>query len=190
MLAAERDYAPEYLFLVRVLKREPLSSDTRRRSRVKKHRFSIVVVLLLIGALALASSELSLGPLDVQAARAITPPRSIKTAKELARQSAIRLAGNYAKGQAKIVCTGLTAKARKSLGGKSGCASKVRLVRKAKPISKINIKKIVIRRNHVWANVSGYLNGDRKRRLAVAFKWEGGCYRLDHSLSALTGLFG
>jgi hypothetical protein len=157
---------------------------------VKKNRFSIVVALLLIGTLALPSSELSLEPLDANAARAITATHSITTAKELARQSVAQLVSNYAKGHAKNVCTGLTAKARKSLGGKSSCASRVRLVKKAEPISKISIKKIVIRRNYVWADVSGYLNGDRKQRLAVALKWEGGRYRLDHSLTTLKRLMG
>jgi hypothetical protein len=165
---------------------------------VKNYRLPIAVALLATGALAVASYQLPLVPTSalagqhtaIHAGRKAAAPHSIKTAKELARQSVTRLAGNYAKGHAKKVCSGLTAKARKSLGGDSSCASKVRLASKAKPISMISIKKIVFRRDYVWADVSGYLNGNRKRRLAVALKWEGGRYRLDHSLSTLKGLFG
>jgi hypothetical protein len=157
---------------------------------VKKHRFRIFVALLLIGALALASGELSLGPLDAHAARAIAAPRSSSTATKLASQSAAQLAKDYAKGRAYNVCTGLTAKARKSLGGGDSCVAKVKSMARVKRISKIGITKIAFRGNRVWANVSGYLNGDRKSRLAVAFKWEDGRYRLDHSLSSLSGLFG
>jgi hypothetical protein len=165
---------------------------------VKIHRLPIAVALLLIGALALASSELALGPASAQAARANavygkrapSAPRNVKKAKKLIGQSAARLAKNYARGCTKAVCTELTAKALKSLGGSKSCALKVRRAAKIKPISKISIKKLVFRRNRAWVNVSGYLNGNRKQRLALAFKWERGRYRLDHSISTLSGLFG
>ncbi len=165
---------------------------------MKIHRLPIAVALLLIGALALASSELALGPASAQAARANavygkrapSAPRNVKKAKKLIGQSAAQLAKNYAKGRGKAVCTGLTAKARKSLGGSASCVLKVQHAAKLKLIKKISIKKIVFRRHRSWANVSGYLNGNRKQRLAVAFKWEGGSYRLDHATSTLAGLFG
>lgn len=154
------------------------------------HRFPFAVALLLVGALALAGSELLLGPSGAQAARAKAAPRSVKKATKLARQSATQLAGDYGKGRSAKVCAGLTAKARKSLGGSAKCALTVRRVASVKRISKITIKKIAFRRHRAWVNVSGYLNGNRKQRLVVAFKWEGGRYRLDHSVSSLIGLFG
>jgi hypothetical protein len=165
---------------------------------VKNHRFPIAAALLLIGALVLASTELALRPEGAQAAqakaactkRAPSAPRSAKKAQKLIRRSTAQLARNYAKGHATIVCTSLTAKALKSLGGSASCVLKVEIEAEVKPISKITIKKLVLRRNRSWVNVSGYLNGNRKQRLAVAFKWERGRYRLDHSLSTLSGLFG
>lgn len=154
------------------------------------NRLSIAAALLFFGAATILSNGLPIGLADAHAARAKAAPRSVKTATKLIRQSATQLTKDYAKGRALNVCTGLTAKARKSLGGGVGCVTTVKRVAKLKPIKKISIKKIVLRRNRAWADVSGYLNGNPKKRLAVAFKWEGGRYRLDHSLSTLAGLFG
>jgi hypothetical protein len=165
---------------------------------VKTHRLSIAVALLLVGALASTSTEPALRPAGAQAAqvkavslqRAPSAPRGVKKAEKLVRQSAAQLAKNYAKGLAKKVCGSLTVKALKSLGGDASCVLKTRIAAKLKPISKITIKKLVFRSHRGWVNVSGYLNGNRKQRLAVVFKWERGRYRLDHSTSALSGLFG
>lgn len=151
---------------------------------MKRRRFQIVVALSLIGALALATG----GP-AASAPSGKVAPRSVKKATQLTRQSAARLTKDYAKGRAYNVCTGLTTKARKSLGGGVSCVLRVKRVAKLKPISKISIKTIVFRRNHARVDVSGYINGNPKKRLAVAFKREGGSYRLDHALVTLKGLF-
>ncbi|MHB8059946.1 MAG: hypothetical protein ACYDHO_03845 [Gaiellaceae bacterium] len=165
---------------------------------IKRH-LPIAVAFLLLGALAFAGSELAFGPATADAAqtkaaygqkRAPSPPRSVKKATKLIRLSAAQLAKNYAKGRTKAVCTGLTAKALKSLGGSKSCALKVRSAAVVKRITKISINKLVFRRQRSWVNVSGYLNGNRKQRLAVAFRWERGSYRLDHATSSLAGLFG
>lgn len=157
---------------------------------MRNHRSPVIVTLLLVGALAFTGGELLLGPTSAYAAKGKVTPRNVKKANKLVRQSAAQLAKNYAKGRGKAVCTGLTAKARKSLGGSASCVLKVQHAAKLKLIKKISIKKIVFRRQRSWVNVSGYLNGNRKQRLAVAFKWEGGSYRLDHATSTLAGLFG
>lgn len=154
------------------------------------NRLSIAAALLFFGAATFLGNGLPIGTASANAAQAKAAPRSVKKATTLARQSATQLTKDYAKGRALNVCTGLTAKARKSLGGDVSCVTKVKRVAKLKAIKKISIKKIVFRRNRAWVDVSGYINGNPKKRLAVAFKWEGGRYRLDHSLSKLTGLFG
>ncbi|MGA9761692.1 MAG: hypothetical protein WBQ14_04650 [Gaiellaceae bacterium] len=152
---------------------------------MKRHLFQIVVALSLAGALVLATG----GP-AAYTAQPKAAPRSVKKATALVRQSATQLARDYSKGRAKIVCAGLTTKARKSLGGGAKCALTVRRVFSLKPISKISIKKITFRSNRTWATVSGYLNGNRKQRVTVVFLWESGRYRLDHSVTALSGLLG
>jgi hypothetical protein len=157
---------------------------------VKNHLLPFAVALLIAGTLALVSYQLPLGLVSAHAAQGKAAPRSVKKAMKLTRQSAAQLASDYARGYAKLVCAGLTAKARKSLGGNSSCVFKVRLATGSAPISKISIEKIAFRRSRVWADVTGYLNGNRKQRLVVAFKWEGERYRLDRSLSSLRGLFG
>jgi len=163
---------------------------------VIKRQLPIAVAFLLLGALALAGNESALAPAPVSAQakavsgqRAPSAPRTLTKATKLIRQSATQLAKDYSKGRAKAVCAGLTAKALKSLGGNKSCALKVRSVAKLKRISKINIKTLVFRRNRASVNVSGYLNDKRKQRLSVAFKWERGRYRLDHSITSLSGLF-
>ena len=160
------------------------------------HRISISAALVFVGVVTLAGSYLPLAPTDALGARSASVhrshysavPRTTKKAARLVRQSAAQLAGDYAKGRAKNVCADLTAKARKSLGGDQSCLSGVQYASDIDPISKISIQKITIRRNRTWANVSGYLNGDRTLRLVVAFKWESGRYRLDHALSEWKGL--
>jgi hypothetical protein len=164
---------------------------------VNRRRLLIAAVPVLGGALVLAAAGLTLAlasaraaqPKAVSAQRAPAAPRTVKKAAKLVRQSAAQLASSYAKGRATAVCSGLTAKALKSLGGSKSCALKVRRVASVKRISKISIKKLVFRRNRAWVDVSGYLNGQPKQRLAVAFKWERGQYRLDHSITTLGGLF-
>jgi hypothetical protein len=83
----------------------------------------------------------------------------------------------------------LTANARKALGGASVCASSVQYARTIRPISKVKISAIVLRRARASASVTGYLTGNHKHRLTVTFKWEGGRYRFDHSVATLIALF-
>jgi hypothetical protein len=164
---------------------------------LKDHRLSLVVGLVVTLA-ALAAYQPSLVPPASAVAKVTTPhkrqskaaPRSLKKADSLARLAATELVRNYAKGRTKSVCDGLTANTRKVLGGAAKCASIVRLTRISTPISKATIKKIAFRGARSWATISGYLNGNRKQRLAVAFKWEGGRYRPDHSVTPLSGLLG
>ena len=164
------------------------------------HRLPLIGVALTLGVLAFAGYSLSLAPAAAAALKTTAihkshskaAPRSVTKAKRLAGLAVSQLVKDYGKGHAKIVCNSLTAKARKSLGGSAKCATTVQHVRSIRPVSKlkIKIKKIVFRRARVWASVDGYLNGARKHRLTVTFRWEGGRYRFDHSLSTLIKLFG
>jgi hypothetical protein len=164
---------------------------------MKNHRLSLVVGLTMaFAALALAGFQSSLVPTATAAAKTATrhesrskaAPRSVAKAQGLARLAVTQLVRNYAKGRAKSVCSGLTAKTRKLLGGAAKCAAIVRLTRRSTPISKATIKKVVVQSGHSLAIVSGYLNGNRKQRLTVVLKWESGHYRLDRSVSALSGV--
>lgn len=179
-------------------------SDTRwqgeRRARAPKqiggywleiHRLPLIGLVLVLGGLAFASYQPSVATANataVQQSQSKAAPKSVKKATKLVRQSATQLAKDYAKGRAFNVCTGLTSKARKSLGGGDSCVLKVKRATGVKPISKISIKKVVLRSARTWATISGYLNGNRTQRLSVVFKWESGRYRLDHSVTALSGI--
>jgi len=159
------------------------------------HRLPLIGLALAFGAVAFAGFQPSLAPTAAAAVRSTAinkghtkaPPRTVKKAKRSVSLAVTKLVGNYAKRRAKTVCNSVTIKTRKLLGG-SSCAATVRRVRKAKPISKVKIQKIAFRRARVWTNVTGYLNGQRKQRLTVSFKWEGGRYRLDHSVTPLSRL--
>jgi len=160
------------------------------------HRFPLIGVALVIGALTLAGFQPSLFSTAAAATKASAvheshgkaAPRNIKKANKLARLAVTELVRNYAKGRTKTVCSVLTAKLRKALGGSAKCAATVRRTRSSTPISKATIKKIAFRRARTLATITGYLNGNRKQRLSVVLKWEGGRYRLDHSVSALSGI--
>ena len=162
------------------------------------HRLPLIGAALTLGVLAFAGYSRSLAPAATAAVKATAihknhskaAPRSVKKAKRLASLAATQLVRDYGKGHAKTVCNSLTTKARKSLGGVANCTTVVRYVRSIKTVSKLKIKKIVFRRARIWASVDGYLSGARKHRLTVTFKWEGGRYRFDHSLSTLIKLFG
>lgn len=164
---------------------------------MRTHRLPIAAALLVVGAMTFAGFHLPLAPTvalaaqsaSMRAGRLPAAPRAAAKATKLARQSVTQIARSYAKGYANIVCADLTARTRQLLGGKSSCAAKVRLARESEPISKISIKKIAFRSKRAWASVSGYLNGNRKRRLVVALRWEAGRYRLDHAVSGLESLF-
>jgi hypothetical protein len=164
---------------------------------LKDHRLSLVAgFAMALVTLALVGYQLSLAPPASAAAKATTlhksqskvAPRNIKKANPLVRLTVTELVRNYAKGRTKTVCSLLTAKLRKALGGSAKCAATIRRTRSSTPISKATIKKIAFRSARTLATVTGYLNGNRKQRLSVVLKWEGGRYRLDHSVSALSGI--
>jgi hypothetical protein len=160
---------------------------------MRSTRLRIAAVLVVVGALILAGHDLSPAALATQSAgvaKSKAAPRTVKKAKKLVRQSVAQLARNYAKHRAKAVCNGLTVKARRSLGGNSRCVATLRYVTASKRISKVTITKIVVRSKRRLANVSGYLNRNRKKRLVVVFKWEGGRYLLDRSLTSYRNLLG
>ena len=165
---------------------------------METHRLPFIGAALTLGVMAFAGYSLSLAPVATAAPKTTAihkshskaAPRSVKKATRLASVAVTQLVKDYGKGHAKIVCNSLTAKARKSLGGSAKCAVTVRHVRSIRPVSKLKIKKIVFRGARVWASVDGYLSGNRKHRLTATFKWEGGRYRFDHSLSTLIKLFG
>ena len=162
------------------------------------HRLPLIGAAVTLGVLAFAGYSRSLAPAATAAPKTTAihkshskaAPRSVTKAKRLASLAVSQLVKDYGKGRAKTVCNSLTAKARKSLGGVANCTTVVRYVRSLKPVSKLKIKKIVFRGKRVWASVNGYPSGDRKHRLTVTFKWEGGRYRFDHSFSTLIKLFG
>ena len=96
----------------------------------------------------------------------------------------------YARDRAGVVCADLTARARRSLGGSAACRRKIRIIKRLDPALHVTVRKIEFRRERAWADVSGFLGGRNKHRLAVAFKWDDGSYRLDHALTKWRGLFG
>lgn len=133
---------------------------------------------------------LSLALLVPATAASPRAPKSAVKAQRLVRRSTIEILGQYKRGHAKQVCSLMTRKARKSLGGDKSCIVMVKFASTAYPIGRVTIKKVSFRLRHAWANVSGYLNGSRSRRLAAVFKWEQGRYRLDRSLTDYSHLFG
>jgi hypothetical protein len=155
---------------------------TRSENLIMRFRAGhIATLLLVLGALTLAGGAFA-------STTKSSPPRTVKKAQKLVRGSATQLVRNYAKRRVKVVCNGLTAKARKSLGGSKRCRARVRALTASVRISKVKIKKVVLRNKRRSATVTGYLNGKRKERLVVVFKWEKGRYLLDHAVSKFRNL--
>ena len=96
---------------------------------------------------------------------------------KLVRADVRKLAGNYEHKRYRAVCSDLTARERRQLGGTTKCMLKVTLLNSLSPIKRFTIAKVGVNRSHRQATVVVRINGSRKR---AVFLWEAGKYRLDH----------
>jgi len=150
--------------------------------------------LLLVAAVTAVAAVLAftVSPISPQTAWAALTAKAIKEGRNTAAPhggakalrilhvDVMKIASDYAHKRYRAVCSDLTAKERKHLGGTSQCMLKIALVNAFVPIKKFTIVSAKLARSDKQAAVSVYVNGNRKHIVHAIVKWEGGAYRLDH----------
>ena len=107
-------------------------------------------------------------------------PRSGKKALKILHADVMKIAHDYSHKRYRAVCSDLTKKERRHLGGTSQCMLKIALINAFVPIKKFTITAAKLAKRHSQGAVSVYVNGNKKHVVHAVVKWEGGAYRLDH----------
>jgi len=107
-------------------------------------------------------------------------PRNGKAARKILRADIAKIAHAYSHKRYRAVCSDLTKRERKHLGGMSSCTHKIALINAVVPIEKFTITGTRLAQRRMQATVSLYVNGDKKHLVHAVAQWEGGAYRLDH----------
>ena len=92
----------------------------------------------------------------------------------------MKIAHDYAHKRYRSVCSDLTKKERRHLGGTSKCMLAIAVLNVFVPIKKFTITAATLAKSHAQGAVSVYVNGNKKHVVHAVVKWEGGAYRLDH----------
>ena len=151
---------------------------------------SLAMVALALG-LAAAVSPISpaaaLADLTAQSIKegpTVRAPRSAARARKVLVRDVKKLAGDFAHKRYRAVCSGLTAKQRRKLGGTKTCMVKVELLNSSASIKRFTLIKAKINKRRTCATISACINGSSKRVLKGMFRWEGRKYRLDRESGA------
>jgi hypothetical protein len=107
-------------------------------------------------------------------------PHSNKKALKILHADVLKIASDYAHKRYRGVCSDLTKKERKHLGGTSQCMLAIAVLNAFMPIKRFTITAAKLARSNTQGTVSVYVNGNKKHVVHAVVKWEGGAYRLDH----------
>jgi hypothetical protein len=107
-------------------------------------------------------------------------PSSATKALKILRRDVLKIAHDYKHKRYRAVCSDLTKKERKHLGGTSKCMLAVAVLNAFVPIKKFTITTAKVTNSNTQGKVSLYVNGNKKHLVHAVVKWEGGAYRLDH----------
>jgi hypothetical protein len=150
--------------------------------------------ILVVGAVTSVAAVLSftVSPISPQTAWAALTAAPIKEgrntpaphtgmrARKTLRADVMKLASDYAHKRYRAVCSDMTNKERKHLGGTSQCMMKVAALNAFMPIKTFTITAAKLAKTNMRAAISVYVNGNKKHVIHALVKWEGGQYRLDH----------
>ena len=106
-------------------------------------------------------------------------PRNGRTAHKILRADVMKLARDYSHKRYGAVCSDLTKRERKHLGGRSQCMFTIAVLHAFVSIKKFRIVAVKLGKHHARGTVSVCVNGDRKHVARALVKWERGAYRLD-----------
>jgi hypothetical protein len=111
--------------------------------------------------------------------RRTAAPRTGKAAVKILRADVAKLARDYAHRRYRAVCSDLTRRERKHLGGRSQCMFTVAVLNAFVSIKKYTIVAAKLGKRHSRGTVSLIVNGNRKHVVHAVVKWERRAYRLD-----------
>lgn len=156
-------------------------------------RALIVTVILVAFAASLAAALSPISPASALAALTARPikeghtvpaPRSATRAVKLLATDVKQLAGAFAHKRYRAVCSDLTAKQRRKLGGTKSCMLKVELLNSSASIKRFTLVKAKLNKSRTRATIKVRINGSSKHVLSGVFRWEGRKYRLDRESGA------
>ena len=152
-------------------------------------RALLVVAAAIAVAAVLAFTVSPISPQTAWAALTAAPikekpntpaPHVGRKALKILRADVMKIASDYKHKRYRAVCSDLTKKERKHLGGTSQCMLKIALINAFVPIKKFTIAAAKLGKGAKQGTVSVYVNGNKKHLFHAVVKWEGGQYRLDH----------
>jgi len=154
---------------------------------LKRALSTLAAVAVVASVLAFTVSPISpqtawaaLTAAPIKEGKSTPAPRSGKKALKILHVDVQKIAHDYSHKRYRAVCSDLTAKERKHLGGTSQCMLKIALINAFVPIKKFTIVSARLGKRATQAAVSVYVNGNKKHVIHAVVKWEGGRYRLDH----------
>jgi hypothetical protein len=150
--------------------------------------FALVAVVLGLAAVVspisptAALADLTARP--IKEGHTAPAPRSVARARRILAADVKKLAGDFAHKRYRAVCSDLTAKQRRKLGGTKTCMVKVELLNSSASIKRFTLVKARINKRRTRATISARINGSSTRVLKGMFRWEGRKYRLDRESGA------
>ena len=144
----------------------------RKRALLVVAAATIVAGILTFTVSPIAAGSIKEGP--------NTPaPRSGTKALTILRADVMKLASDYSHKHNRAVCSDLTKRELKHLGGTSQCKLTIAVLHLFLPVKKLTIASARLAKSHLQGTVSVYLNGNKKHLVHTVVMWEGGQYRLD-----------
>ena len=140
---------------------------------VKRALCGVAVVVTLATGLAFAVS-----PTAASAAHTAAP-RNERKALKILRADVVKLASDYSHRRYRAVCSDLTRRERKHLGGTSQCTFTIAVLNAFVSIKKFKLVAAKLARGDRQVSVSICVNGNKKHLVHAVAKWQGGAYRLD-----------
>jgi hypothetical protein len=153
-----------------------------------RKRALLVVAAAIAGAAVLAFTVSPISPQTAEAARSAAQlkersnapaPRSGKKALKILRADVMKIASDYSHKHNRAVCSDLTKKERKHLGGTSNCMLTIAVLHIFLPVKKLTITSATLAKGHLQGAVSVYINRNKRHLVHAVVMWEGGEYRLD-----------
>ncbi len=111
-------------------------------------------------------------------------PHSAAKARKVLVADVKKLGRAFAHEQYRSVCSDLTTREWRTLGGQKPCLRRMQQLNSPTLVKRFTVVRATLDRRRTRAAVSVRINGSKQRVLKGVFKWEGGKYRLDHQTGA------
>lgn len=135
----------------------------------------------LICSVVLVGFAAAISPAAAHTAKHGRAPRSAAKARRVLRTDVKKLAGDFTHKRYGAVCSDLTPKELRKLGGPKSCVLKVALLSSAISVKRFALVKVAINRSRTRATVAIRITGSHPQVLHGVFRWAGRKYRLNQT---------